>query len=382
MKSCIIIPPSPFLDNDKVFPQLGPYYIKRFVEENSDHVVDIVTPPIQGKNFDAYEIVGFSTTTPQFVETLKILNSFSHSVKTVIGGPHCLNYEVEGLFDYVIKADGCRPFLDILNGKQPHEANDDTDQLPYRDSTLFDYKYYLEGLQVTVVLTSRGCPHSCYFCEHAGFPVRLKSVGAVRKELQECKALGFRAIMFFDDLFCINLKRVRELCNTIKPLDLKFRCFAHSNNFTDEMAIILSDSGCVEIGYGAEHADQLTLDIINKKTTVEQNYNIVKIAHRYGIRVKAFLMIGLPGENRDTISNLREFVENSGVDDYDVTVYFPYKGTYIREHLGDFDLQINDYVGFGYYKGKSGKAEVRVRTSELTSEEIKHYQRELWKIKH
>jgi radical SAM superfamily enzyme YgiQ (UPF0313 family) len=210
----------------------------------------------------------------------------------------------------------------------------------------------------------------------------LKSLKAVQEELQECVDLGFGAIMFFDDLFCISLGRVKDLCSAIKPFGIKFRCFAHARNFTDEMARVLSDAGCVEIGYGAEHADQTILDSINKKTTVEQNYNIIKTAHRYGIRVKAFLMIGLPGESKETVSKLRKFIETSDVDNYDIVVYFPYKGTYISNHIDKFDLQISEVPSFGYYKGRFGKSEVRVRTSKLTSEEIENYQRELWKIRH
>ena len=382
MRSCIVIPPSIFLDNEKVFPQLGPYYIKRYVEENSNHIVDIMSYPINIQKLRTYETVGFSITTPQYGEAVRILKSLDpNRVLTVAGGPHCLNYEAEG-FTLTINGDGCRPFLDILDHKIPHEADDDNDQLPYRDGTLHEYKYLLNGMPSTVIITSRGCPNHCYFCEHSGFPVRLKSSKAVEQEIQECKDWGFEAIMFFDDLFCLNFRRVEELCEVIKPFNIRFRCFAQASNFTEDMAKVLSESGCVEIGYGAEHADQATLNIINKKTTVEQNYNIIKIAHKYGIRVKAFLMIGLPGENKDTISKVREFIEISGIDDYDVAVYFPYKGTYIREHPEEFDIQISCYPSLGYYKGKSGVAEVRVSTSSLTSEEIEQYQRELWKIKH
>jgi radical SAM superfamily enzyme YgiQ (UPF0313 family) len=381
LKSCIIVPPSLFLDSDKVFPQLGPYYIKRFVEERSCHTVDILDESIE--KLGIYDLVGFSVTTPQYFEAKEILKKLNlpSEVKTVIGGPHCLNYEVEG-FDYVIRKDGCKPFLSILDGEKPKEENDDNDQLPHRDGSLHKYKYYLSGLKTTVVITSRGCPNRCYFCEHAGFPIRLKSPNAVRNEVKECKDLGFEAVMFFDDLFCMSLKRVRDLCEVIKPLKMKFRCFAHAKNFTKEMAKILSESGCVEIGYGAEHADQLTLDLINKKTKVQQNYDIIKIAHKHGIRVKAFLMIGLPGENKENVSKLRNFIETSDVDDYDVSVYFPYKGTYIRDHSDKFDIQILNDDSLGYYKGREGRAEVRVRTSALSSEEIGNLQRELWAIRH
>jgi radical SAM superfamily enzyme YgiQ (UPF0313 family) len=146
------------------------------------------------------------------------------------------------------------------------------------------------------------------------------------------------------------------------------------------MAQQLKEAGCVEIGFGAEHADQRMLDLINKKTTVQQNYDLVKNAHEFGIRVKAFTMLGLPGEDEASINALRQFIQTSGIDDYDVTVYYPYKGTYIADHLEQFDLQI-EQNGCGFYKGKGGSSEYTVRTSALTSQQIQIMQRDLLSYK-
>lgn len=387
MNSCIIIPPSSFLDNDKVFVQLGPYYIKRFVEENSNHTVDILST-LPFKNLEKYDVIGFSVTTPQYkyVDTiLQDLNNIWYKrFVTVIGGPHTDMYEIEyGKFNYVIRKDGCRPFLNILNGKEVGSEQDDNDQLPSRDKSLFEYKYFIDGIHATHAITSRGCPRTCRFCESARTVVRYKSKEAVGKEIQECVDLGFKAVMFFDDLFCANLKRVKELCEVIKPFNIKFRCFAHANNFTKEMAEILKDANCVEIGYGAEHASQKILDIVDKKTKVEQNYNLVKIANSVGIRVKAFLIIGLPGEDHDTVKELEKFILTSGVaeepNDFDLCVYYPFVGTEIANNPEKFGIFI-DYGenSGGYYKGKLGTSSCIIRTKDLNSDEIKEYQKKLY----
>lgn len=372
MKAVIVIPPSDFLDSDKVFPHLGPYYIKRYVEENSNHEIIINFNSPYDSQFDEVDIIGFSTTTPQYPFAREMAKRFFNNKITIIGGPHAHHYnlENENIWDYIINADGCKPFLNILNGKEPGNDQDNPDQLPYRDETFHEYKYFLDGNPTTVIMTARGCPNRCAFCEDASTPIRLKSPAAVKKEIQECVDLGFTGIMFFDDLFCISLKRVKDMYKVIKPFEIKFRCFAHAKNFTDEMAAILADAGCVEIGYGAEHIDQKMLDLLKKGTTVEQIYEIINIAHSYNIKVKAFLMLGLPGENNETAKGVEDFILTSGVDDFDVAIYYPYKGTEIADNIEKYDLFLENGETIGYYKGKGGYSECSVYTSALSTQEI------------
>lgn len=371
MRSCIIIPPSTFLDDDKVFPQLGPYYIKRYVEENSDHLVDICNFGNQVISLNLYDVIGFSVTTPQYEYAENLAKKLKNTT-TVIGGPHCASYPIEsGIFDHVVKHDGCHAFLNILNQVAAGNPSDDKDQLPHRDSSLHEYAYFLDGIKTTTIMTSRGCHLGCQFCEKARTPLRLKSPEAVRQEIQECVDLGFYAIMFFDDVFALNNKRIKKLCEVIKPFNIKFRCFAHAFNFNEYMAETLADAGCVEIGFGAEHAAQKMLDVVDKGTTTKQNYDIVKIAHKYGLRIKAFLLIGLPGENNDTAKELEEYVITSGVDDFDLCIYYPFAGTAIARNPEKFDIIIDTEDDGAYFKGKMGKSSCRIHTSALSSEEIK-----------
>ena len=90
----------------------------------------------------------------------------------------------------------------------------------------------------------------------------------------------------------------------------------------------------------------------------------------FDIRVKAFFLIGLPGESDKTAAELEHFVMHSKVDDFDVSIYYPYKGTEIADNIGDYDLFLEDGHTIGYHKGKDGKSECAVHTSALLSEEI------------
>lgn len=354
-RGVILVPPSPFLDDDHVFPPLGALYIKRYVEENSGHVVDVV----DGLEFEgACDVLGVSATTPQLrgnhEKVCEILEKTDAT--TVLGGPSVKGY-AGVMFDHVVDGDGCKAFLDLLDGKSPTVEPDDNNQMPHRDEFIQKYNYMIDGKRATVIITGRGCPGRCKFCVDACTPVRLKSPEVVGREIDECKALGFEAIMFFDDLFCLNHRRVKALCEVIKEKGVAFRCFARADNFDDEMAATLVDAGCKEIGVGIESMDQVVLDRVGKGTTVQQNWNVVAVAKRHGLRVKAFMMIGLPGELPSTYELMEEFVKKSGIDDYDISVYYPYPGTELAK-------EVRALGGFGYYKGKDGSSEIAVNNGQ------------------
>ena len=217
----------------------------------------------------------------------------------------------------------------------------------------------------------------CKFCEDRRTKVRHYCPERVVQEIQDAKTAGFEAIMFFDDIFAMLPKRTAELTTAIKPLGIKYRCFAHANTLKEEMARQLADSGCVEIGFGCEHAHQKMLDTIGKGVKVRHNEEFLNRCKRYGIRVKAFFIVGLPGEDHETLATLEEFIarhtDAGTLHDFDLSVYYPYRGTYIRENPEEFDIQITGDMdaSLGYYKGVEGSAEVVVRTSALTADEIR-----------
>jgi radical SAM superfamily enzyme YgiQ (UPF0313 family) len=166
---------------------------------------------------------------------------------------------------------------------------------------------------------------------------------------------------------------------------------------TRQMMELLSDSGCIEIWFGAESWSQKILDNVNKRNKIEQNYEFVRLCNEFWIKVKAFLMMGLPGEDHDTIKETESFLsflvsntfENKFwktiTNDFDITVYFPYKGTKIRDSIDNhewiYDISIDsDTIGQSdwYYKWKGGSWEIAVSTKVLSKEEIHTYKDEMY----
>jgi hypothetical protein len=95
--------------------------------------------------------------------------------------------------------------------------------------------------------------------------------------------------------------------------------------------------------------------------------------------VKAFLMIGLPGETRSTIADTERFICTSGIDDAQIAIYYPYKGTMLREEMDSGtapDLMFTG-EGLGAYGQRAGGTDSVVRTPELGPEDLVAIREEL-----
>jgi len=388
---------SPYLDDAKVYPPLGILYLKSAVEQELPGVnidirddYDLDDPSI----FKPYDLIGISVMTPQREESLKILNAIKKhypNKQVAIGGPHALHYFSDVMkekYDYVVPKDGQRSLIRIIKGEADRMEFDSMNagewaSQPRPDRTsdkarefLLTYHYNVKGRKAGTMLTATGCPMVCTFCEDAGTTVRWSPLDKLKDEMDDLLNLGYRGVYLFDDLFAINMKKVEPIARELKKRDLIYRCNGQANFFTkwgDEFAKLLGETGCQEIAFGHETGSQKILDNINKKTLVEQNYKSIEYAKKYGIKVKSFLMIGLPGETRETIKDTETFIKTAGMDDFQLAIYYPYKGTKIRDAIDSgFDIQDITFEkeGLGAYGQKGGKTESVVRTKELSSSDL------------
>jgi radical SAM superfamily enzyme YgiQ (UPF0313 family) len=135
---------------------------------------------------------------------------------------------------------------------------------------------------------------------------------------------------------------------------------------------LLADNGCVEIAFGTESGSQKILDNIRKRTTVQQNYDSILAAKEVGIRVKSFILLGLPGEDWDTLAATEQLLKDTRPDDIQFAIYYPYKGTQARAAMdagADIDLFM-EQEGSGAYGKKGGKTEANCRTKALSSNDL------------
>ena len=386
MKICLVRLPSPYLINEKAFPPLGLLAMATVLKHSGHEVVvhdgsmeDI--PP----GFEAYGL-GPSVTEYGYARTaLDIIRRSTPSARVVIGGPHAtLNLAecVRDGFDCVVSGDGepvvteafSNPGAVIRSGGE----SSDLDEFPITDRSfinLSDYEYLINSRPAAPIVTSKGCPFNCGFCSRVYKRVRMRSARHVIKEIDYLQRdLGYGAVMFFDDTFVVDRRRVIAIASHLKRLGMLWRCLVRGDlivKYGSDFAQMLSDHGCVEVGMGIESGSDRILKIIGKREDTGTIRSAIDLLKSHGIRVKGFFIIGLPGEDADTLAETARFVESSGLDDMDFSIFKPYAGSRIHAHREEYDIDWDpmDY-SLTFYKGDGREAGGNIRTSKLSNAEI------------
>jgi radical SAM superfamily enzyme YgiQ (UPF0313 family) len=391
---------SPFLDNDKIYPPLANLYLHGAVKRDNPNVRVTVKDDYDLNNLDwakQYDGIGVSVMTPQRDEANKILNAIRTKFQDkflFVGGPHAKYYDMGIGWNAVVTHDGFRAIADLVND---NVQNIITDKISMRDyykyvskptrlenaDLLKGYKYTLEGILGTTMLTAQGCSEQCTFCEDAMSQVRFTPFEQIKQELDDIKELGYGAVYVFDDIFALSRKNSQPVAEEMKKRGLIYRCNGQARLMNDDFMNMLESTGCREIAFGAETGSQKILDNVRKRTTIQQNYEFVRLCNKYDIPCKAFLMLGLPGESEETINETERFIKNSGIKDFQLAIYYPYKGTQIRDAIDRGDNRQDIFFlgeGLGAYGQKDGTGDLVVRTSQLSEKQLAFHKERLIKL--
>jgi anaerobic magnesium-protoporphyrin IX monomethyl ester cyclase len=155
---------------------------------------------------------------------------------------------------------------------------------------LAGYPYYIP---ILYVLTSRGCPHRCSYCNNSRYlnmftrnPVRLQSVDRTINELAHTlQTLDFvRFIGFGDDDFFVRPKDdIEEFARKYKEkIGLPFGIAISANTYSREKVEILSGCGLRAIQMGVQSASQRILDeVYHRKIKVSKTISVVREISTY-----------------------------------------------------------------------------------------------------
>lgn len=297
---------------------------------------------------------GFSCATPQ----INVARQIARKLKgiKIIGGAHASLLPLDCIkdFDYVVRGEGEESLLRILRRQiQPgiltSEHIKDLDAIPYPawdmasqpfSDTLFPGERYGKGELAATLIGSRGCPYACNFCGNIHTaPVRFRSADNIIGELKELINLGVRHFRFEDDCFTIH-PEFKSLCTEMAKLDIHYKCHTRSDLMRPDKAKLLNLSGCEECGLGVESADDVVLRINNKKETVEDHKQAIKILKDAHLRVKTYFVMGLPGETDLTLELNKQFIRETQVDKWTVSTFCPYPGCAIFKSPGKFNIEI------------------------------------------
>jgi len=376
MKVALLVPASPFLIRQDVMSPLGTWYISEVLKQ-AGHKVDIFDLGLMDPILSGYDVYGVTGASAQVGQIERIAYHLKkRSAFKVIGGPHATLKPQEMLdlgFDAVVCGEGEEVIGDILTerrcGVTVAKRIKNIDMLFPDRSQQNRYHYEINGLPATTMMTSRGCPYNCAFCSKDvwGRKYVARSVESVAAEL-DVVAKDYRAIMFYDDTFMIGQERLAKICSSLRHLGITWRAFARSDEATFESLRMMYESGCKELGVGIESGSQTILDNINKRETVEDHRRCIQWAHEVGLRVKGFIIVGLPGETWQTVFETDRFLKEIQLDDVDISILTVYAGSDIYKNPDKYDIE------FGrpsFYKGKPGEYQCHVSTSRMSGSEIK-----------
>lgn len=442
---CLIIPPSPFLLDERVFVSLGILKVASSLEAGGYKVNLLDLSGVE--NFEIAlrdymfastdEAVGITTTTPQLPSVMKIAHTIRlvrPGLKIILGGPHVtLAYAakkmeekrncsgraakavqtLEKAFDVLVSGDGEMAIFAALAVDSPKhiDADDPKSELwltnkgftdaprPARHLVdLSSYHYTVEGFPATSLVAQLGCPFACGFCGGRNSKslrvIRNRSVESILDEIEHLHtAHGYTGFMFYDDELNVS-KSLMEMLDGITALQMRLgvefrlRGFIKSELFSDTQATAMYRAGFRWLLCGFEAANERILTNIDKRATLEDNTRAVELAKDAGLKIKALMSVGHPGESAQSIGDITDWLIAMQVDDFDCTVITTYPGTpyydlsvetspgiwtYTHPRTGDrLHAHDVDYSTCAdYYKGDpNGGYKSFVFTDHLTADEI------------
>jgi len=204
-------------------------------------------------------------------------------------------------------------------------------------------------LPSTILFTARGCPYGCTFCDRSVFGRRLRQHRAGRVwEMMEHLYRQYSIIdfAFHDESLLIDEGRLVELCRHIQRsgLPLSFSCQGRVDQKVTPFALReMANAGCWQIAFGVESGSDDILRILGKGTTAEDARQTLAATRAAGIATKAFIMLGNPGETKETLRATADFVRQAPLDDVMIGFFTPFPGTDLAAHIEDHGKVIGPF---------------------------------------
>ncbi len=170
------------------------------------------------------------------------------------------------------------------------------------------------------IMTTRGCPFACNFCDHSVFGRRttVRDVNDCIDEIEHVsKTYGIRNFDVMDDTFTMNAKFVMAFCDELirRDLGLFWACRMRVTKVTREVIKRMAEAGCVRFSLGIESIDPGVLKSIEKNIAIEHVIQLLKWAKEFGLLTIGNFMIGNIGDTRESVYKTLQFsLETKEID--------------------------------------------------------------------
>ncbi len=194
------------------------------------------------------------------------------------------------------------------------------DKLPRTRSFPDNARYFRDGGQAGIE-TKRGCDMRCIYCADPvskGRRVRLRSPKLVVAELEALLAQGIDHFHTCDCEFNIPGQHAKDVCRAIIDAGLgeKIRWYAYCSiaPFDAEMAELFKRAGCDGVDFGADSGSDAMLARLGRHFKSEDLARTAELCHRFGITFMYDLLIGAPGETKETARESIELMRHIDAD--------------------------------------------------------------------
>ncbi len=343
--------------NYTVVEPLGVLFLADYLEKHG-HEVDLADYQSL-KNFDGYDLVGFSILTGSHNRLFEIADKIRDKAKIVIGGPHAISFaeDCKKHADFVVRGFGEKLLLKIANGELPEGIYSEAE--PPIDSFISQKtrdKFYQDEKRrnniLKNVITALCCPFQCTYCYNSivqkEFPDYKYLPRPVDTVIKECKVLmnyPLKVIVFQDDTFGVDLAWLKEFKEKYKAeVNLPFHCNIRIELATEERIGLLKEAGCISVTFAIESAsERIRRELLNRQMTNEQILQGIEMLRKYNLPFRTQQMLGLPETTfQDDLDLLRLNCQIKPIIAW-TSIFSPIRGTPLGEYC----------VKKGYYDGKN-----------------------------
>jgi len=308
----------------------------------------------------SFDIIGITVLSPVYFEVIEIFNRIKQADKNTpvcLGGPYVTTI-MEEIFietpaEIAVYGEGEITFSELIyyfKGQRnikdidgvmyktkvgeikinpPRKQIQDLDSLPIPAYDLFHMNRY----PLHRIVTSRGCPYLCSFCNSTFIwsgKWRKRSTKSTIEEINYLiKNFGKKIMIFADNSFNIDLKRVEEFCELLiqNKTKILWSTSVRPDIITQPIAKKMKEAGCYNVAVGIESANNELLSKMNKQATIERITEGVDIFKKAGIEVLGQFVIGSPGETFEDVKESLDYAKNSKCDYVNFYSVLPFKGT-------------------------------------------------------
>jgi radical SAM superfamily enzyme YgiQ (UPF0313 family) len=188
------------------------------------------------------------------------------------------------------------------------------------------------------VQTRRGCPMDCTYCSTAaieGRRVRKRSPEKVVEWITRLQNEGMRRFYFVDNTFNLPVPYAHKLCGELSraSLGVSWRCIVYPYRMSEMLAAAMAEAGCIDVSIGFESGCEEVLRSMNKRFSREDVRRTCTLLTRQGVRCAGFLLVGGPGETRQSIEESLVFADSLDLASLKITVGIRiYPHTVLAEH--------------------------------------------------